>query len=223
MSRASLTACIGAVLLSGLAADAAAFLPVREWADGFEDGIENMTLLEGLLAFAAAYLVVTLLLLPAWILSVVAGAAFGFAWGSIATLAASTLSAIAAFLVARHVLRKPIERRARRNTTFKAVDKAVEKEAWKVVALLRLSPVLPSSLKSYFLGVTRVGLADYTTATLIGTAPGILLRVYVGATGRQALTHGSPITWTLLAVGICATVAVTIIVGRLARRRLKAS
>ena len=222
MSRASLMACIGAVLLLGMAAVASAFLPIREWADGLEERIENLTLLEGLLAFAAAYLVATLLLLPAWILSLVAGAAFGFAWGAVATLAASTLSAIVAFLIARHVLCKPIERRAHRNAKFKAIDKAVAKEAWKVVALLRLSPVLPSSLKSYFLGVTRVGLADYASATLIGTAPGILLRVYVGATGREALSHGGPLAWTLLAAGICATVAVTVIVGHLARRQLKA-
>jgi uncharacterized membrane protein YdjX (TVP38/TMEM64 family) len=127
---------------------------------------------------------------------------------------------VAAFLISRYVLRSPVERLARRNAPFKAVDHAVAKEPWKVVALLRLSPVLPSGLKSYFLGLTCIDLAAYAYATAAGMLPGLLLKVYLGDAGRGALTHGGPLQWTLFAAGVAATIALTLIVGRKVRRKL---
>jgi uncharacterized membrane protein YdjX (TVP38/TMEM64 family) len=100
------------------------------------------------------------------------------------------------------------------------VDKAVAKGGWKVVALLRISPVLPSGVKSYLLGLTRVPLTDYLTASAAGMLPGILLKVYVGASGRGALSEGGALNWTLFAAGVAATVILTIWLGRAVRRRL---
>ena len=165
--------------------------------------------------------VATLLLVPAWIFPLVAGAVFGMGWGLVAAMIAAVVAALAAFLLARYVLRALIERAARRNKLFKSVDGAVKKDGWKVVALLRMSPVLPSGFKSYFLGLTHVRLADYVSASAAGMLPGILLKVYVGAAGRGALTEGGALNWTIFAAGVAATVALTMIVGRMVRARLK--
>lgn len=221
MKRAGYAGIIAGVVVLALVAAASALLPVAEWADALEDRVESLSLFEGIVLFGAVYVVATLLLLPAWIFALVAGAAFGLGWGLFATLASSTASAMIAFLIARYLLRARIEKIARKHEALKAVDSAVGRDAWKVVALLRLSPVLPSNAKSYFLGVTRVKLIDYATATLAGTFPGILLKVYIGATGREALAHGSPLSWSLLAVGVVATLGVTFLVGRVAQRRFK--
>ena len=117
-----------------------------------------------------------LLVMPAWVFTIAAGAVFGFA--------------------------------------------AVGKDGWKIVALLRMSPVMPSGLKSYFLGLTRVRLVDYFTASLAGMFPGIALKVYVGAAGRGALTEGGPLNWAMLAIGVGATLALALVLGRYARKRL---
>jgi hypothetical protein len=54
-----------------------------------------------------------------------------------------------------------------------------------------------------------------------GMLPGILLKVYVGAAGRGAITEGGALNWTIFAAGVAATVALTLIVGRTVRATLK--
>jgi len=146
---------------------------------------------------------------------------FGLGWGVVAALAGAVAAALAAFLIARYLVRKPFERVARRYDAFEAVNAAVRKDGWKVVALLRMSPVLPSGLKSYLLGLTRVRLADYLGGSAAGLLPGVLLKVYVGSAGRGVLSEGGAYNWALLAAGLAATVLVTVLVGRKVRRRLE--
>jgi uncharacterized membrane protein YdjX (TVP38/TMEM64 family) len=195
-------------------------LPLQDWSELLEDRIENMALLEGLMLFCAVAIVASLLFVPAWIFPLVAGAVFGFGWGIVAAAVSAVTAAVVAFLLARHVLHSLVEKLACRNPTFKAVDQAVAKEPLKVVALLRLSPVLPSGMKSYFLGLTCVPLPSYTYATAVGMTPGLLLKVYLGAMGRSALGKGGPLKWALLAAGIVATVTLTVIIGRKVRKKL---
>jgi uncharacterized membrane protein YdjX (TVP38/TMEM64 family) len=57
--------------------------------------------------------------------------------------------------------------------------------------------------------------------TMIGMLPGVLLKVWLGSAGRSVMTHGGPLQWTVLAVGIVATVAVSVIITRMTRARLK--
>lgn len=210
---------LGGALLVVLALGA--LLPLEDWTHQLEQAIAGMGLLAGLALFGAVNVLATLLLVPAWVFPLVAGVVFGMGWGLVAALAGALASALAAFLLARTLLRGRVERAARRSKVFRGVDAAVRKEPWKVVALVRMSPVLPSGLKSYFLGLTRVRLADYATASAAGMLPGILLKVYVGAAGRGALSEGGTLNWGIFAAGMVATVALTLIVGRKVRARLK--
>ena len=205
------------LLVAGLMA---AVVPARDWTGVLEEALEEHNRMSALLIFCGAYVVGTLLLLPSWIFPVAAGAAFGPLWGLAASVASSTVAAMAAFLVARHVVPGQVERAARRNKTFAAVDKAVKQEPWKVVALLRLSPVLPSGAKSYFLGLTCVGPLAYAVASAVGMFPGLALKVYLGHLGRDALGTGGPLKWALLAGGLAATIAITVVVSRKVRQRL---
>lgn len=209
-----------AVLLAAVALAAAAAGHAEGWTDHLEDSLDQRGLFQGMLVFGAATLVGTLLMVPAWIFPIAAGAAFGFGWGLLAALAAQAVAAQCAFLVTRYVLRKRIERAAKRNKSFKAVDQAVKKDPWKVVALLRLAPVLPSGLKSYFLGLTCVGALDFATASVAGTLPSLALKVYVGHAGRDAIASGGVLQWSVLAAGALATIAIGVFVGKFARRNL---
>lgn len=204
--------------LAVLALAAAVFLPLENWSARLEEAIEGMSFAEGLLVFCAVSAAAMLLLVPAWIFPIVAGAAFGMAWGLAASLASALVAALAAFVLARTVLRRPVERALSRSATYKAVQAAVAREPRKVVALLRLSPLMPSGVKSYGLGLTRVNTIDYAAASLAGMLPGIALKVYVGAAGRGAMSEGGPLNWTLLVVGIGALLALLWLVGSRARR-----
>ena len=203
-----------------LAAGAAVLLPLDDWSQKFTALLSEMDFATGLAVFCTVSVIGSMLLVPAWIFAVAAGAVFGLGWGLAAALAAALVSAAAAFLVARYVLRRPFERAARRSASFKAMNAAVGKEGWKVVALLRVSPLMPSGIKSYFLGLTRIGLAEYLLASMVGMFPGLLLKVYVGATGRGALGGGGPLEWALFVAGLAAILGLALLLGRGARRKL---
>ena len=200
---------------------AAVLLPLDDWSARLEEMLGAMGFAQGLLMFCAVQTIAMLLLVPAWVFPLVAGAVFGLGWGLVAAMAGAVAAALAAFILARTVLRARLAHAARRHKAFKALDAAVAKDGWKVVALVRLSPILPSGMKSYFLGLTRVRLADYATASAAAMLPGIFLKVYIGSAGRGALAGGGALDWALLAAGIVATVLLTVLVGRKARSILK--
>ncbi|MFN2645275.1 MAG: VTT domain-containing protein [Burkholderiales bacterium] len=205
------------VIMLGIAA--AALIP-HGWWSRFEDAIEGMNPLAALLVFCAAYAAALLLLLPAWVFPIAAGALFGIGWGMAAAELGVLASALAGWLLARYVLRAWIERAAKRSKTFKAIDHTVAKEPKKIVLLFRMTPAVPCGLKSYFLGLTRVRLDDYLVATALGVLPDLAIKVYLGATGRDALAQGGAANWALFGAGIAALLALTLIVGRKLRARL---
>lgn len=207
---------LAGVVLVALAS--AVLLPLEDWSEKFEAALARMDLATGLAVFCAVSAIAMLLLLPGWIFAIAAGAVFGLAWGLAAALASALSSALAAFVLARHVMRRPFERAARRHPRFKAMDAAVAKEGWKVVALMRMSPVMPSGLKSYFLGLTRLTLADYAAGSAAGMFPGIALKVYIGAAGRGAFSEGGALNWSLFAGGIAATICVAFLIHRRTRK-----
>ena len=212
---------IGAALAVAFAAAIALLAPVPEWLAALEGLLERKGLVQGVLVFGAVSVIGMLLLVPAWIFPIAAGATFGFAWGLAAAAAAATLAALAAFLVARYLIHDAVGRAARRDKAFAAVEKAVKQDPFKVVALLRMTPVLPSALKSYFLGLTSVDAIAYTAASALGMLPGLIVKVYLGHVGRDAFSGGDPLHWAMLAAGLAAALALTLLLGRAARRRLR--
>ena len=203
-----------------LAAVAAAWflLPVQSWLDAFQVWIAGLGVW-GPVAYAAAYALALVALAPGGPLSVGAGLAFGF-WGVPVVLAGATLGAALAFLVSRHLLRDRVRRIIARRPALAAVDRAVAEEGWRIVGLLRLSPLVPFNLQNYFFGVTQVGFWAYVAATAAGIAPGAVLYVYLGVIGRSAGEGAGPLTWAFIAVGLGATALVAVLVGRKARAAL---
>jgi uncharacterized membrane protein YdjX (TVP38/TMEM64 family) len=141
-------------------------------------------------------------------------------------LGGATLGAALAFLIARYLLRVRIEKFAQGNRKFGAIDAAIGKQGWKIVGLLRLSPLIPFNASNYFYGVTSVGFWPYLLASVVGMLPGTLLYAYLGAVGQAGIGGGgrkghSPLEWTFLGVGLLATVGVTFFVSRLAKTALR--
>ena len=181
----------------------------------------------GPLAFIVGYAAAVVAFVPGSVLTLAAGAIFGLWRGVVCVFVAAVLGSAAAFLVSRYLARAVIERRIAANPRFAAIDRAVAAEGRKIVFLLRLSPVFPFTLLNYALGLTRVRFIDYVLASP-GMLPGTLLYVYYGklAGDVAALVGGAPIEkgagyWTVLALGLAATVIVTTLVTRTARRALR--
>ena len=174
------------------------------------------------LLFVLSYIVSTVAFLPAVPLTLAAGAAWGLGKGFVLVSLGSTSGAAAAFLVSRYGARGWVERRLEGNGRFRALDKAVAREGWKVVALARLSPVIPFNLLNYSFGLTKVDLLPYTLASWLAMMPGTLLYVWLGAAAGDAARGGaSRARWALTAVGLAATLAVSVLVARGAKRALE--
>src|SRR5215470_12263054 len=58
-------------------------------------------------------------------------------------LAAAVAAASLAFLIARYLLRQRVRVLLANKREFAAIDNAVAEEGWKIVFLLRLSPLVP--------------------------------------------------------------------------------
>lgn len=178
------------------------------------------------LAFIGAYSIAAVALIPGSVLTLAGGAIFGLWRGTLYVFAGATLGACAAFLVARYLARDAVERKLARYPRFTAVDAAVAREGRKIVFLLRLSPVFPFSLLNYALGLTRVRFADYAVAS-VGMLPGTVLYVYYGKVLGDVARVASGVAmhrdagyWSVLALGLLATVAVTFVITRTAKRAL---
>jgi len=200
-------------------------LPVGEWLEAFNRWVADMGAL-GIATFVAVYIVAAVLFAPASVLTIGAGFAFGLLWGMVAVSIGSTLGAGAAFLVARYVARDWVRERMANGRKFSAVDRAVANQGWKIVGLLRLSPVFPYNALNYVLGLTGVRFWHYLLATWIGMLPGALLYVYLGYAGKESLEAASQgdigiLRFVYLGLGLAATLAVAIYVTRLARQAVK--
>jgi len=181
----------------------------------------------GPVLFVVLYVAATVLFLPGSVLTLGAGVVFGLGKGAVIVSLSATLGATAAFLVGRYLARGWVARKIGGNEKFNAIDEAVAREGWKIVGLTRLSPVFPFNLLNYAFGLTRVSLRDYVLASWIGMMPGTVMYVYLGslagdlAGAGRGQTASTRAEWALYAVGLLATIAVTVYVTRVARRALQ--
>lgn len=181
----------------------------------------------GVLVYGLGYVASTVLLLPGSVLTLGAG----FAWGPVLGVAivspVSVLAATAAFLLGRTLLRARVERRLGQDQRVAAMDRAIGESGLKLVLLLRLSPILPFNLLNYALSLTRVRLRDYVIGSALGMFPATVLFVYLGSlvtSGTELLSGRRPAgaAGTALQVGgLLATLALVVVVSRMARAALR--
>jgi len=190
---------------------------LRSWVAGFGAA--------GPLVYGLVYILAVVLLAPASALTIGAGVAFGLSLGTATVLVSATIGASLAFLIGRYLLRVRVERWLAGRAKLSAVDRAVEEQGWRVVALTRLSPAFPFNVQNYFYGVTGVSFWQYAVASLFAMAPGTLLYVYIGVAGAEvAEAAGGAASWgrtALLIAGLAATLGVVVLITRVAKRELE--
>lgn len=183
----------------------------------------------GVAWFIVLYTLTCVFFLPGSALTVGAGAVYGFWWGTLLVMASSTVGAMVNFLTARYLLRNFVLRHLAGSPKFLSLDRAIEREGWKVILVSRISPIVPHSLVSYIAGVTRISCTRFTLASFLGFLPISVAYSYagalLGAVARSKLqwTNNDPWTWVLYGVGMIFTVAAVVMTARLAARALRQS
>jgi uncharacterized membrane protein YdjX (TVP38/TMEM64 family) len=179
---------------------------------------------QGLLVFAAVYLLCTLLMAPASFLQGSAGFLFGPGLGFVIASAASVACGGVAFVLGRTVLRDVVARRVANDPRFASIDNAIGEGGLYLVVLLRLSPLSPFNIFNYGLGLTRVSTREFLLGTWIGSIPAVFLYSYLGSTvGSLAdLAEGqSTANPTAQVLVLACTLVASVLVARFAQKALK--
>ncbi len=197
-------------------------LPFDRLIEEFQAVIQRMGVW-GPLLFGGFYAVAVVFLIPGSVLTLAGGAVFGLLKGTLIVSLAATTGAAIAFLIARHLLRERVLARVRQSPKLQAVDEAIGKEGWKIVALLRLSPAVPFTLQNYLYGVTAIPFWPCVLTSWIAMLPGTFLYVYLGSLGSKAAAGGETSLgeWIARGVGLAATVVVTVFIARLAKTAMR--
>lgn len=182
----------------------------------------------GPLAFGVGYAVAVMLMVPGSAMTLAAGALFGPVEGTLTVVAASNAGAWGAFLIARYLARGAVARWLGRDRRFEAVDRAVSKNGVLVVALLRLSPVVPFNVQNYLYGLTGIGFWTCGLTSAVAMLPGTVLYVVLGHAARAGLEAASggprartPAEWAFLGVGVAATLTLSVVAASWAKRTLR--
>jgi uncharacterized membrane protein YdjX (TVP38/TMEM64 family) len=216
---------MGLVASAIFIAVASRILPGSSWVREFNSWIESLGT-TGIFFYIAVYAIVAVLLGPSWLMTIGAGFIFGLGRGATIVWAGAVLGAALSFLVARHIARERVAKWARKNEKFSAIDRAIARKGWRIVLLLRLSPVVPYTISNYLYGLTAIRFLPYVLASAVGMIPLILVYTYIGVAGRAAAGVERQRTtweWVAIGVGLLATVTAAVLIARAARRELAKS
>jgi uncharacterized membrane protein YdjX (TVP38/TMEM64 family) len=222
-SRAKLQWIAAAVVVAALVA-LGRVVPFRALVEDFGRWIAGLGPVAYVL-FVAAYILVTVLMGPAILLTLTAGFVFGLGPGFAVTLLGATGGCAASFLIARHLARERVARYAGGNPRYSAIDRAIGREGWRIVFLLRLSPLVPFVFSNYFYGLTAIRFWPYVFASVTGMLPLAFLYVSFGAAARGALGEPAGPTgawkWILVAAGVVVTVIATLYARKIVKRAVE--
>ncbi|KAF9673312.1 hypothetical protein SADUNF_Sadunf10G0011000 [Salix dunnii] len=180
----------------------------------------------GPLVLTIAYIPLTVLAVPASVLTLGGGYLFGLPVGFVADSIGATAGSGAAFLLGRTIGRSFVVSKLKDYPKFRSVAIATQKSGFKIVLLLRLVPLLPFNMLNYLLSVTTVPIGEYMLASWIGMMPITLAFVYIGTTLKDLsdVTHGwsefSTTRWVYIILGLLLSVVLIYCVTKVAESAL---
>lgn len=133
--------------------------------------------------FIFIYVLTTILMIPASIMTVAGGAVFGPLWGTVYVSLAAVVGAGIAFLIARYLLAEWIEENI--GSKLRALKSGIERDGVEFVAITRLVPIFPFNVLNYAFGLTKINFWTYFWVTGVAMLPGSFAYVYAGYVGRE--------------------------------------
>ena len=141
----------------------------------------------GAICYPLLFAACNVLLLPGGVLCIGAGFFFGLWWGFFVVLLGNCISAAISFGLSRWLGMRFMKRGESANQILRVLNRAVERDAWKIILLSQLHPLFPTSLLNYLYGLTRIRFRLFMLWTTIGRAPGLFLYTYLGTLGQLGL------------------------------------
>jgi len=63
---------------------------------------------------------------------------------------------------------------------FRAIDLGLKNNGFKMVLLMRMTPIMPHNLFPYIMSVTSLRIKDFVTGSIVGMFPNTCIYVYIG-------------------------------------------
>jgi dihydrolipoamide dehydrogenase len=131
------------------------------------------------LSYFLIYVLVTAVNIPgAAVMTLIGGALFGLAQGSLLVSFASSIGATLAFLLSRYLLRDYVESRFSGFTD--RINKGISKDGAFYLFTLRLVPIFPFFAINMVMGLTRIKTPTYYLISQIGMLPATVVYVNAG-------------------------------------------
>ena len=138
--------------------------------------------------------------LPASVMTLTGGLAFGPFWGTAAAVSGATVRACGQFLIAKLLGRVAVEKLLKGKLAH--LDQQVGEHGFKAVLLVRLIPNFPFDMQNYGLGFSRVRFGAYALGTFLGVIPGSFAYGYLGYSLTDLRNAWKILIATLLIVGL---------------------
>lgn len=145
----------------------------------------------GIVYFGIAYCIAEILAIPAIPLTASAGYLFGPVTGTAVVLFSASIAAAISFQIGRTLLRDYVEGVLVDYPKFRKLDKAIGREGFRLMLLLRLSPIFPFALSNYLYGASSINFGAFFMGTVLGFAPGTIAYVYTGYVGKALTMTGT--------------------------------
>ena len=172
--------------------------------------------------FVLLHTIAVVVLLPGVLFPIAAGFLYGWTLGAMLSVLGKVLGATAAFHLARAARARVAPERAQRALAryplLQQVDRRLGEHGWRLVALIRMIPIIPFKLSNYLFGWTRFSFGDFLLGTLLGVVPYSLSNAYLGSLagglGHAGAGGRDAPAWIWAAVGLVATVAALMLTRR---------
>lgn len=171
----------------------------------------------GVVCFVLVFFLASLICVPGALLTIGAGYVFaasfdgciktGIVIGTLAVFVGAVTSSTAAFLLSRYLLYERVRRLSQKYSIFEALDVALSEKGFRIMCLLRLSPITPYVLLNYIAGVTTVKFSSYSLS-IFCVLPGTILYVFLGATAGSLTDKNDNSTVTMLVVVVGAVLGI---------------
>ncbi|KAG0286270.1 hypothetical protein BGZ98_005154 [Dissophora globulifera] len=135
----------------------------------------------GTVLFVLSYTVACTLFLPGSLFTIGAGFLFKpFPIALAVVLMGDAFAAAVSFVFGRYVFYDWVKGMMAKHPKFNALDQVIQDDGWKIVVMLRLTPV-PFSLITYFFSITSIQLVTVIWATCVGVLPGSCIGIWIGS------------------------------------------
>jgi len=182
----------------------------------------------GPIIFVSILSMAIVMLFPTPILKIFSGTFFGFSLGFLINFTASMIGGLLAFLIGRYFFKNTVSKFIGKNKVATEIEKALEKEGFKLSFLVRLSPLIPDEWLNYILSVSPISTKDFILSNCSSIVYSLVYAYYGAILGRVVFNQKglldikySTFDWFLMILGLIATVISVIIITNVSKKAFK--